>query len=89
MTSLDKRLTNLATFLTSINAGGGGLIIRARDKIRKLESNVNLTQEQAEALSAWACESKRKNGCTAWGPLFDDAMQVAHDVNNQLMERFK
>ena len=45
---------------------------------------VELTEDQARALSDWAEEGYRENGTTAWGPRFDAAMVVAQAVNRKL-----
>ncbi len=45
---------------------------------------VPLTVEQAEALAAWSAESRRAGGCSGWGPIFDAAMGVAHEVRRAL-----
>lgn len=42
---------------------------------------VEITEEEARALSAWAAEGKRPGGTTAWGPRFTAAMAVAERVH--------
>lgn len=36
-----------------------------------------LSETEVAALKAWASEARKKNGCTAWGPRFDAALDVA------------
>lgn len=48
-----------------------------------------ITDEEAKALIAWAEESYRENGCTAWGLLFDQAMRVARRLHHSSPEVVK
>ncbi len=48
------------------------------------EYTVTLTQDQAEALADWYREQFRPSGCTAYGPKFTAAMEVAEAVEDML-----
>lgn len=45
---------------------------------------VRLTTRQVEALVRWSQEAQKPKGCSGWGPTFDGAMDVAHEVRKQV-----
>ena len=45
---------------------------------------VRLTHGQAVALRSWFEETTKPNGCSGWGKPFDDAMQAAKEVTEEL-----
>jgi len=48
---------------------------------------ITLTEGQTQALAEWAKEGARTNGCTAWGPRFNAAMDAAIAVLDQAEAR--
>lgn len=51
-----------------------------RPEIEADGNEVTITIEQARALAEWSAETRRPHGCSGYGPRFDDAMEVAHEV---------